>query len=138
VNITEGNAVNTVLRYLLYGTANGENTEPPIGDDQAAREAAMFLADRAYQPLHAGHTGADVDRAWPGNRVAWGEETAADADTGMCPHGCTADDLCRVLEAHLNEDVGPDSIDVLVAYVEAHRDTIPVAELGRAGKEALG
>jgi hypothetical protein len=58
VTITEANAVNTLLRYVLGS--------PPGGDPQ---EAAAHLADKAHRALSAGLTGADVRAAWDLNNV---------------------------------------------------------------------
>lgn len=61
MNITEANAVNTLLDHLL-NLPDGTGTVP---DDDKARTAAAVLADRANNALHAGVTGEDVQQSWP-------------------------------------------------------------------------
>lgn len=57
MNITEGNAANVVLRYLLG--------IEPLPDDEKAQEAAVLLAERANRALHAGLRAEQVAQAWP-------------------------------------------------------------------------
>lgn len=49
MNITEANLVNRVLRHVV-------ETDPPAD----VWDAAEALADRAYKPLGAGLSGADI------------------------------------------------------------------------------
>lgn len=74
MNITEANHVNTLLAWLTL-----TSPDPPPGMDETdwiqaqdddAKNAAKTLADRAYQALHAGITGAQVEQLW--ERVAVG------------------------------------------------------------------
>lgn len=65
MNITDANAANVVLRYLL-GAPNINGDLP--ADDQA-REAAELLADKANKALGAGLTKENVTALWPGVTV---------------------------------------------------------------------
>ncbi len=65
MNISEANAVNTVLNHLgvtpryLTGSDLAKTPEPA-----RVVEAARLLADRANRALSAGVDAGDVDRAW--------------------------------------------------------------------------
>ncbi|MGH3994725.1 MAG: hypothetical protein ACRDSN_19960 [Pseudonocardiaceae bacterium] len=61
MNISEANAVNTVLHWVL-GTPDGVDGHLP---DDVARKDAAWLADRAHRAVWAGLTGADVEARWP-------------------------------------------------------------------------
>lgn len=55
MNITEANAVNVVLRRLFEIA--------PIPDEEATREAAQLVAERANKALGAGLRAEDIWRA---------------------------------------------------------------------------
>lgn len=65
MNITEANAANVVLRYLL-------GLDKEYGDiaisvtSEEAKKAAQLVAARSHAALNAGLTADDVERAWPG------------------------------------------------------------------------
>lgn len=58
MNVSEANAINHVLRWVL-----GQG-----GDESRARTDAMWLAERASSTLHAGLTPDDVAAHWPGGQ----------------------------------------------------------------------
>lgn len=59
MTITEANKMNILLRYLL-----GEARESGRVSEESAREAAIYLADRASKALAAGLTPCDVEARW--------------------------------------------------------------------------
>lgn len=61
MNITEGNAVNVLLRYLL------DEPDPRgyLTRSEAACDAAAALADRARKTLGAGLDGEQIRQLWP-------------------------------------------------------------------------
>ncbi len=61
MNIGEAIKMNTVLYYLL------DMPGKPIAE-QAAKEAAAYLAERANKSLSAGVSGEQVLKAWPKKR----------------------------------------------------------------------
>jgi hypothetical protein len=61
VNISEGNDLNVLLRYVL--NVNDGHTDVPTVDK--AREAAERLADRANKVLGAGLTSDRIAAMWP-------------------------------------------------------------------------
>lgn len=64
MNVTEANAANVVLRYLLH-LATGYGDPPNADQLNQARGAAANLADQAHKRLSAGLTGRDVLQALP-------------------------------------------------------------------------
>lgn len=70
MNITEANALNTLLDYLgiRVSYARYDPSPNPIRraeQTRQARDAAAILADRASKALSAGRRRADVERDWP-------------------------------------------------------------------------
>ena len=61
MNITEANAVNDVL-YWVLGTP--DSFYQRVSNDQACEQAA-WLADRASRALSAGLTGEQLKAQWP-------------------------------------------------------------------------
>ncbi|MGH3540777.1 MAG: hypothetical protein ACRDTO_00130 [Mycobacterium sp.] len=61
MNISEANALNTVLRWVIGAPTV---TGGPVPDDVAC-DQAVWLADRANRVLSAGLTGERVGALWP-------------------------------------------------------------------------
>jgi hypothetical protein len=62
-NVSESNALNTLLRCL--GIDTPWDTSPPIPTSDEAMRAAALLADKANRVLGAGVRADDVIRCWP-------------------------------------------------------------------------
>jgi hypothetical protein len=61
VNVTEANAVNTVLDFICDVLPDANHLFPDVGD--GLRDACVVLADAANRKLMAGWTGDDVRKA---------------------------------------------------------------------------
>lgn len=96
MNITEANAVNTLLHNILdLPDHNGQPT--PL---QRAEDAAALLADRANKALGAGLTGQQVRNQFDALAVPTCRVCGCD-DDHACPGGCrwTEADLCSACAA---------------------------------------
>lgn len=63
LTVTESNAVNTLLDWLLDLDAGYASGGPPT--DEAAQAAAEVLAAAAHKRLMTGHTPDNIGRHWP-------------------------------------------------------------------------
>jgi hypothetical protein len=61
VSITEANAINVLLRYVLNMRDSGRD----VPTHEQALDAAALLADKAHKPLMAGLDSNRVRAAWP-------------------------------------------------------------------------
>lgn len=68
MNISEANDINTLLSWLTRTAPSCpegmDEGDWLLAQDDEARQSAVRLADRARRALHAGMSGADVERAW--------------------------------------------------------------------------
>lgn len=115
MNITEANAVNKVLRWILRAQRD-DHTEK-------AQEAAKFLADRASRALHAGLKPADITEHWPtsppgtlsdGDRQVLTKMATINGDG--CPPGCQCRQWARQVADTLRTEL-PDIADTTLARV---------------------
>lgn len=151
MNITEANALNMILRFLIHGERGQEGA--PLVESNRVRDAAADLADRAHKAIHAGYTGYRIRQVWPLNQVDRCDEladTLAEVDDGAWH--TAYDDLVEGLVESLYANLAPRLNDLpdprghltgwvagAVAKALGLEDTeVPVAELGPAGREALG
>lgn len=74
MNVTEANATNLLLRYLL----NVDGPAGPVGSEQAC-QAAELLAGRAHKVLAAGYTAERVRADWSGRSEPTGRHTTTSA-----------------------------------------------------------
>ena len=69
LTVTQANAVNTLLDFIL-GDLTSEFGRPlPRPSADQARHAAEVLADDAYARLYAGHNRVSVRAGWPPDAV---------------------------------------------------------------------
>lgn len=66
LNVTESNALSTVLRYL-FGRRRLDHAAMPTDEEMV--EALAVLADSANKRMQAGMTGDDIREAWPTRRI---------------------------------------------------------------------
>jgi hypothetical protein len=89
VNVTEANAAQILLSYLL---------NPYEQDCDAAADAMSVLADRSSAALGAGLRAGDVERLWPGENLAleWTDGWEGDPAHALIASAALSDELAAI------------------------------------------